>query len=310
MRMIKAISFLILITLLTPAVSRASAFTFEHVPSAFNNKKDLEEKTNRVYQFITSYIPDPIDRSLYPIEIEFIPMPKYLGFVHHTTTANQKVQIRANVKSAVEYQLILIHELSHILRNAYHPQEDLWLQEGLANLLQTLFSGEWPKELNEQFSNLPFVHLSNEPDHYELGSYGYATSYFFMLYLYERLGTKDFIYSIATSSKVGAENINQAAITYKQKYQSAIEDSFLTLDSLWRHFSVAALLNDSFLARYNLFFIHPKYSTLRLQSTEPCTENAYCTNYDLDEDRVVLRVFTPTSKNTYKYSVALKQITD
>ncbi|MES2768002.1 MAG: hypothetical protein V4596_02560 [Bdellovibrionota bacterium] len=292
-------------------------YSYASLPKYFVNKADLEEKTQRAYNFLTKYIPDPIDRNLYPIKIELTPLENYLGFVHHTDNENQTIKVHDNMKSAVEYQLVLIHELTHILRNAYQPNEERWIQEGLANLIQTLYAGQWPEGFENQFRNLKFYHLSNDIEDYQIHSQGYLVSYFFMYYLYAHFGRELFIHDIATSSESGSKNIEAATLSYKKRNSSSIEPNFLTFDSIWTHFSFAVLLNDSYLAKYNLFFLDSSFSPtkdllaeLKDKHTSLCAFRRYCFYFQKSGLTIKNYISLSTKSATYQFSLDSQKISE
>lgn len=308
---------LILSIILASVEVRAFTYDYKTLPKYFVDKKDLHEKTLRAYNFLTKYIPDPVDRNLYPIHIEFTALKNHLGFVHHSDNENQIIKVHDSMKSAVEYQLVLIHELTHILRNAYQPNEERWIQEGLANLMQTLYAGQWPKEFENNFRNLKYFHLSNNIDDYQLGSSGYLVSYFFTLYLYEHFGKNLFIKDVATGTNIGAENIEKAISTYQKRNSSSIDLDYLTLNSLWAHFSFAVLLNDSYLAKYSLFLLTPSYSPLwntlvenKNTTSDPCTAIEYCFSFKKKGLIIQSYISFSDSIKVYQYDLESKKISE
>ncbi len=308
---------LILIMLLTLTYTEARAFTYEYktIPKYLVNQNDLEEKTLRAYNFITKYIPDPVDRNKHPIHVEFTNLKNYLGFVHHTSNENQTIKVHDSMKSAVEYQLVIIHELTHILRNAYQPNEERWIQEGLANLIQTLFAGQWPKDFENDFKNLEYFHLSNSIEDYQIGGSGYLVSYFFTLYLYEHFGKNLFIKDVATGKNIGAKNIEEAISNYQNRNSSNINSNYLTFNSLWTHFSFAALLNEPYLAKYNLFFLNSDYSPVwtRLienKSSQPCRAIKYCFSFKRKGLTIQSYVSLSDYIKSYEYDLESKKISE
>ena len=113
------------------------------------DKLTLEDETNatfeknliRAYNFVVSKIPDSENRNHCPIHIRFADLKgKHDGFtLREQQPCRDTILLDLQLERKLSAQLIVVHELTHLLRRQYNLNEELWLDEGLANLMKSLF---------------------------------------------------------------------------------------------------------------------------------------------------------------------------
>lgn len=222
----------------------------ENKPAFTQNCKNTTSLSERSYDFVTHRIPDPVDRSQIPIQIEI----KKLDVKGRTVIRNGReiIQISSDLPSIAAYQIVLVHELTHLIRHLYQPREVLWLDEGLAEFMGILFSNSREVTHEQKIRSSRYVFLSEHPEHYERHQLGYANAYFFMVYLYNRLGGESFLREVGTSPLAGWEAIAHAAKNLRAEGRIGIPEKYLSPAALFTHYAFATVFNDSTIAKYSL----------------------------------------------------------
>lgn len=172
---------------------------------------------------------------------------------------NYEIKIAENLRGKAESNIVLIHELSHVVRDFHQPQEERWVNEGLAQVLETEYIGLWPTDKQEYLFGLDRIFLSSNDSDYTPKGAGYSTSYFFMKYLFNRFGGKTLMKKILISKKFGWNNIESSVQAVNSELKLGIPQKFLTRRSLWTHFSFAVLLNNPHFSDYGLFLLDYKF---------------------------------------------------
>lgn len=285
----KKLALLILASLILPRLGLAAParmFQFQNQErlSFQLDASEWDRLSSKVYGFVSSYIPDPHPQEL--IEIVFDPELDCAGFSSRTQGGLRQVHINTKIRSQVDYQVILAHELTHVLRHMYQPDEAHWLDEGLAKWMEWKYIGEFPKQLVTKLNSQSVIKLMDEPlSCNEPGGSDYASSYFFVLYLRNHLGGDAFIEQIGISRDKGWENIENSAQTLRAAGVISIDPRLLHAQTLLQHFAFAVALNDPFLADYALFQLDLKYQpsqqqVLKALGTAPASASQ-CTTYEI-----------------------------
>jgi hypothetical protein len=162
----------------------------------------------------------------------------------------------------IELQLSLVHELSHVYRNQFNKNDDLWLEEGMAKWIEYRYSQVWPVSYATRLMKNPNIILSNDPDFYSQNGNGYPSSFWLFLYLYNHFGESNFIKLVMESPLSGWDNVLTAIHKLKSEHVIQIPDALLTKESILRHFAVALWMNDAFLAQYALFAIDDQFEAV------------------------------------------------
>ncbi len=245
---------------------------------------DWDRISSKVYAFVSSYIEDAHGND--PIQVIFDPGLECVGFSSRASEHLREIRISTKIRSHVDYQVILAHELTHVLRHMYQPEEAYWLDEGLAKWMEWKYIGEFPTQYVTDIHASPAIRLLDQPlDCHSSGPPDYASAYFFVLYLRNHLGGDLFISSIATSPLSGWKNIENTAKDLRSRGVISIEPNLLNEKPLLEHFAFSLLLNDPFLADYALFQLDRKYrpseqSVLQVTASESL-ESRICTNYEI-----------------------------
>ncbi|MFL5814747.1 MAG: hypothetical protein ACJ763_14325 [Bdellovibrionia bacterium] len=246
---------------------------------------EWERLSSKVYSFVSSYIPDP--RPQEPIEIVFDPELDCAGFSSRSAENHRQVRINTKIRSQLDYQVILAHELTHVLRHMHQPNETYWLDEGLAKWMEWKYIGEFPKQMVTTLNSSSVVRLLDEPLNCgESGGSDYASSYFFVLYLRNHLGGDAFIQLIGTSKDQGWDNIERSAQALKSIGVISVDQQLLNRQSLLEHFAFALAFNNPFIADYALFLLDLKYSptqqqVLHFQAAVPESASS-CSNFEFE----------------------------
>lgn len=171
------------------------------------------------------------------------------------------IRLNENLQN-IENKLTLMHEFVHIIRHQYNPQEVVWLDEGLAQLIEAEYIQLFPHDKNQRLQDSNQVHLSSSREEYQPKSKAYATSYFFMKYLYSRFGGIELLRELIQSPHSGWDNIENSIRKLKQKKLISISESFLNRQSIWTHFVFAMTLNTTKYADYGLFLLDQKFQNI------------------------------------------------
>jgi hypothetical protein len=188
----------------------------------------------------------------------------YLGYVDGTSS---QVSISPDLDSG-DTQLALVHEFTHVYRAQFNPREDLWLNEGLAKLMEYQYSGVWPLLYIRRLRENPVLTLGPIYDsekkevNYAANGMGYQSSFFMLLYLYNHYGQEKLISKLLRSPKSGWDNVITAIQELQHEGQLPMSAEVLTKESILRHFAVALWLNDNYSAKYGLFHLDSQYEPL------------------------------------------------
>lgn len=238
-------------------------------PSYYLKNAKIEHEYNKtINKFLTSL--EVIDLKNCNIQIQFTKLNGYWGSVETEKSIHglnnkdcfYEIKIDEKLIDKIEGQLVLIHELSHVIRHQFNPQEERWLDEGLAQLIETEYIGLWPYDKQKQLLSEDKLFLSNKNEDYSPKGKGYSTSYFFLKYLYNHFGGTHLVKLLLTSSEVGWDNILTSIHKLSDLGLIRIPRTFLSKQAIWNHFSFSVLLNDQSKADYGLFLLDYKFSSL------------------------------------------------
>ena len=263
----KCLCFALLVFCGLPFKGQASALVFDgdQRPGFEISDENLERFAAKAYRFVSARIPDGADRVANPIHLRFSELPNGMhGFTPSRQVEDHTIYISSKlVRSHVDFQITLVHELTHLLRHTHQPDEELWLDEGLAHLMEVLYSGDWPMIFEKRLKAMKTVALTNDLAAYngsgDDGGDGYVTSFFAVLYLYNHLGADRFLAEVGSSKAIGWDNVIHAARELKKRGTIGIAIELLTPDTLWRHFTRAVQVNDPFAADYALLLLDRRF---------------------------------------------------
>lgn len=189
----------------------------------------------------------------------------YLAYFHR---ASRKISLSSGLDS-IALQLNLVHELTHAYRDQFYHQEETWLDEGLAKFMEYQYSTVWPVSYQEKIRKRPEFRLRNDEVDYHLNGIGYTSSFFLVLYLYNRFGGDQLLEKLIESKRSGWENILAAITEIRRDGGIQIAQDLVSKPAILRHFALALWLNDPYLAKYALFTIDTQYEPLSKASIEP-----------------------------------------
>ena len=136
-------------------------------------------------------------------------------------------------------KLLLSHELMHVFRYMYNPNEEPWVEEGLSKLTEYFIAGTDCILLDqyEKSSNLELKY-----DYAFPGEQHYAHNMLYMLYLYKNFGLS-LIRKILSSESSGAKNINQALLEMSATERNQFKKDYYTFEKTFINFSLSLILN-------------------------------------------------------------------
>ncbi len=264
--MVSKLRFFLLIIFLVAGVRPASANSFRIQYSSSDSqfeetRKQFEKNLQHAYDYVTSISSDIVDRKKCPIKIEFIDFKgKLTGFTPNPQKkCFEKILIDKKFERNWYGQSVFAHELTHLLRHQHNSYEKLWLDEGLAKLIEIQYLETWPVKLARELKDLKQISLSDDPDDYSMDGAGYVSSYFFMLYLSHRLGERNFLKGLIESDLDGWDNIEKVSADLKMRNAISIPEKYLSRQELWMHFALALTTNDPGLAPYGLSLLDYNY---------------------------------------------------
>ena len=232
-----------------------------------NGTHTVDEKAfAQAYEFVVSKVGgDPIDRTKCPIRIRFADLKGLLAFTPLNSTGDgcqDEIIFDDSLNGNWRAQIVLVHELVHLIRHHYNPYEELWLDEGLAKLLEVLYVGFWPFNYEEKLRGLTSFRLSNDQSDYGPNGNGYVTSFFLLWYLHSRFGEKQLTKELMTSSQTGWQNVEHSLSKLSERKIFKIPPRYLTKTSIWKHFGVALASNDPMSASWGFFLIDYQFTAL------------------------------------------------
>lgn len=228
--------------------------------------QDYSALNARAKAFVEETLQISSDSPSAPVRVT--PDLPFLGFYNRH---DQSIHVSPRL-NPIELQLTLVHEQIHVIRERYNPNEAVWLEEGIAKVMEFLYSGVWPVSYESFFRDNSSFCLSNAKTEFTPGSIDYATSFYFVYYLYLHLGKNTFLRELVTSPLTGWDNILTAARKLQMAGSHAIPPEWLNKQSLVRHFAMAFVENNRFHARFSLLFLHSfhKYSIPNQSSPARC----------------------------------------
>lgn len=232
-------------------------------------EKDWKKISEKVYRFVNDRIADPVPQE--KIQINFEETESCAGFVERNSA--RKIRISTKIRSHVDFQIILAHELTHIFRHYYQANEEYWLDEGLAKWMEWAYIGEFPKHYLTGLHEANTLILPKNSLDCNSGHLEYMSSYFLMLYLHNHFGGANFINHLAQSPLSGWDAVESTTQKLKQANTIGINSDYLNRQAILRHFAAALLLNDPYRANYALLQIDPSFQAtpqqvLRVSASE------------------------------------------
>jgi hypothetical protein len=201
-----------------------------------------------------------------PVTIQVENYKNYFGYYHIN---ENKISVRPD-QTEFGMLLTLVHEYTHVYRSDYNKNEETWLSEGLAKLVEYKVSIVWPESYQRKLRFNPWLIYENSERRYGFNGDGYSDSFWLVYYLYQHFGGDQFLIKALQSKLSGWENILNVIAELQDSGAIAQNINILNRDSILRHFAMAMLLNDQFAAKYSLFYMGPDYTPLSLSGfTEP-----------------------------------------
>ena len=227
--------------------------------SASATEAELTLSYSQAYEYVTSFAKDPVYRKERPINVRLSDKIAFVGFAHKSSSsAADVIELKPNLHQ-MKLKLALIHELVHIVRHSYNPNEVAWLDEGLAKLLEVQYSTVWAISYQDRLHLNGYIHLSENLEDFKPESYEYVSSYFFMQYLYNHFGGDQLITEILKNKHSGWGNIISSIQKLSEQKIIKIPSEDLNKRSIWRHFAASLYFNDAFMEPYALFQLDPQY---------------------------------------------------
>lgn len=168
------------------------------------------------------------------IHFVFVDMPEWEGFYGYFSTtntfprgmeqySNEKDMMVINIGSAplesLGFAAELGHEFAHLIQWSVDPNEDLWMNEALAELSAFLVVSPPPGSLMEEpnmqvFATMPYIQLTSRPelgppeeDPYAVYAH-YGGEKLFTIYLLDRFGPQ-FIKDLINNQEAGTRALDQ-----------------------------------------------------------------------------------------------------
>jgi hypothetical protein len=202
--------------------------------------------------------------------LELDPMLSSLGYFHGPSNTLKLFPSNDNL----QLQLTLVHEYTHAFRYQFNPDEEIWLDEGIANFMEYKYSGVWPVSYQTALHAEHQIEWSNSALDFGAQGKGYRGAFFFIAYLYNHFGGDRILRELLMSNLSGWENIASSLQKSLDSTRSTIEPQILSKSSLVRHFAVALWLNDPYSARYGLFQLDPSFEGLSETNMQGFTSQA------------------------------------
>ncbi len=182
----------------------------------------------------------------------------YFGYYHIN---ENKISVRSD-QTEFGMVLTLAHEYTHVYRSEYNKNEETWLSEGLAKLIEYKVSTVWPESYQRKLKAKPLLIYENSERRYGVNGDGYSDSFWLVYYLYQHFGGDEFLTRVLQSKLSGWKNILNVIDELQESATIAKNANIINQDVILRHFAVAMLVNDKYAAKYSLFYMGPDYTSL------------------------------------------------
>lgn len=240
-----------------PGIAQAyPEIQLKHIDQTSLSETEVTGLVKKASNYVFNLLGENIEE-WHQIQITFDEAHGYSGFIDEANKIHLNTQL-----SALELQLVLAHELTHMIRHRYITSDELWIEEGFGKLIEYLYSGVWPKNYDLQLRNMDSFLISNDLKLYNPNGRGYVTSFYLLDYLYRHLGGISFLRAFIHSKETGWKNIILSAKALKASHIIGLPDQLLTVEALTANFAVALLINDPFVAKYGMFLIDREYEPL------------------------------------------------
>ncbi len=194
--------------------------------------------------------------SLYPVEAFATSNEREMFFVNLDTMAS--------TIGTAYYDGVLAHEFQHMIHFANDPNEDAWLDEGMAELAG-LLTGFDPRGFAPQFLNQPGVQLNTWPETDSTIPH-YGAAFLFATYFHERFGDEGTrLLVMDTANGLASVDATLAALGAADP----VNGEPLTSAAFFADWTAANLLNDPGLGdgRFGYTLTDGTLGTARVQST-------------------------------------------
>ncbi len=204
------------------------------------------------------------------VDVNFENYKGYNGYYH---LKQNRISILPT-QSSVGILLSLVHEFTHVYRSQFNKNEETWLSEGLAKLIEYKVSTVWPESYQRKLKANPVLIYENSERRYGVNGDGYSDSFWLVYYLYQHFGADQFLTKVLRSKLSGWKNVLNVIAELQESGVIAKNTNILNQDAILRHFAVAMLVNDQFAAKYALFSMGSDYAPLSSSGfPEPVSAN-------------------------------------
>ena len=190
-----------------------------------------------------------------------VPIETKADLVHDGFFETGKIFLRPELTS-VELKLTLLHEFVHALRHSASPNEDRWLQEGLAKTAEVMFSGVWSTSYEERLKTNPLLRITNDVSAYAPFGEGYVGAFFLTFYLQQHLGGREFLLRVIKSPLTGWDAVLGVAREMKAERKIFLPADYFEKSFLIRQFMASLALNDVYAGPFALLQYYPRFQAL------------------------------------------------
>ena len=186
--------------------------------------------------------------------------------IYYYSNYAEMIQIDSNSIPNGDWEATLAHEYFHLIHYNYNPNEDVWLEEGLAVFAEHLagFNSGYTSYLQDIVGNGFFLHAFDESLTYFAQTLEhYGNSFLFVLYFYEQFGL-NFIKDIVQFKDLSG--------IQAFKYELAQVDPGLSFAQIYNDWVITNVINNQGNQTYS-------YQTLKYPSTPyKVSQNQYNKN--------------------------------
>lgn len=151
----------------------------------------------------------------------------------HIDTYDWSNRVGSDAERPYLYEGVFAHEFEHLIHFDIDPDEDSWVDEGLADLAGYM-CGYGHQESHAAY--YMYYHPRVSLTFWEGGLENYGASYLFQLYLYEKYGGSDFTTALVKEQANGIEGIEKTLTA------SGYTDTF---DEVYDYWTIANYLDDT-----------------------------------------------------------------
>ena len=231
---------------------------------------DFEPNLHKAYNFVATRLKDPIDREKCPVQIEFTPLVGMVGFTPKVTdSCKAVVQIDLSLEGKSGADLVLAHEMVHVIRNIYNKQDAPWLEEGIAKFFEVQYLGAQDQRLKDRLDLSSELRLSSLIDDFDFNGGAFTTAFYFTKYLHDHFEGNELLRELVQSPLSGWDALTSTFQKLKQNGKLHLDEKYFEPHKLWSLFAVAMIMNKPILAPKGLLLIEhePYFKSVAKTST-------------------------------------------